>query len=241
MTFVQKFSVAVAIAFLLASPVRAEDAHHPQTTPETAQAPSQLPATQPQSAVQAPAQPGTKATGTGMMGMMGGMGQGSQPGMMGSGGMMPMMMGMMGQGGAGMGGPGGMGMGGGGMGPGSGMSGMGMMIDRVEGRIAFLKAELKITEAQGKVWNDFAQALRANAKKLGETRTAMMQQRMTGQAPGLAQSLDQQESLYSARLDGIRTMKIALANVYASLSDEQKKAADELFAPHVGVMSPTAE
>jgi hypothetical protein len=56
------------------------------------------------------------------------------------------------------------------MGPGSGMS----TIDHIEGRIAFLRAELKITDAQMSAWNAFADALRANAKKLGEVRAAMM-------------------------------------------------------------------
>jgi hypothetical protein len=46
---------------------------------------------------------------------------------------------------------------------GGGMGGM-ATIDRVEGRIAFLRAELKITDAQADVWNGFADALRANAK-----------------------------------------------------------------------------
>jgi hypothetical protein len=56
-----------------------------------------------------------------------------------------------------------------------GMDGMGMMqgrmsggaIEHVEGHIAFLKAELKITAAQEKAWGDYAEALRANAKQLG--------------------------------------------------------------------------
>ena len=56
------------------------------------------------------------------------------------------------------------------MGSGSGMS----TIDHIEGRIAFLRAEIKITDAQMSAWNAFADALRANAKKLGEVRAAMM-------------------------------------------------------------------
>ena len=56
------------------------------------------------------------------------------------------------------------------MGPVGGMA----TIDRVEGRIAFLRAELKITESQMSAWNAFADALRANAKWLGEVRAAMM-------------------------------------------------------------------
>ena len=45
-------------------------------------------------------------------------------------------------------------------------------IDRIEGRIAFLRAELKITDAQADAWNGFADALRTNARKLAEVRAA---------------------------------------------------------------------
>jgi light-regulated signal transduction histidine kinase (bacteriophytochrome) len=40
--------------------------------------------------------------------------------------------------------------------------------DLSEGRLAFLKAELKITEAQTKGWDAFAAALRDNTAKLNE-------------------------------------------------------------------------
>jgi hypothetical protein len=41
-------------------------------------------------------------------------------------------------------------------------------------RIAFLRAKLKITDAQIGAWNAFGDALRVNAKWLGEVRAAMM-------------------------------------------------------------------
>ena len=45
---------------------------------------------------------------------------------------------------------------------------MGLMQPRhVEGRIAYLKAELKITDAQAQQWNAFADALRQSAKAMG--------------------------------------------------------------------------
>ncbi len=82
-----------------------------------------------------------------------------QRGMMGQGGGMPMMSG-----------PGRMGM--------MGMTGI---ADHIEGRIAFLKAELKITEAQMPQWNAFAEALRANARRMSEMPAIMMQSGMTAQ------------------------------------------------------------
>lgn len=55
------------------------------------------------------------------------------------------------------------------MGPGT-MPMIGMMdpARHVEGRLAFLRAELKITEAQTPQWNAFTDALRANAKRMGD-------------------------------------------------------------------------
>jgi hypothetical protein len=114
--------------------------------------------------------------------------------------------------------------------------GMGM-IDHVEGRIAFLRAELKITDAQAGVWNAFAEAFRANAKKLGEARASMMPRPGTAQpqAPTLAQRLDVQERWFAARLDGTRAIKAVYAKLNDAFSDEQKKAADELLAPNMGM------
>jgi hypothetical protein len=120
------------------------------------------------------------------------------------------------------------------MGRGSGMS----TIDHIEGRIAFLRAELKITDAQMSAWNAFADALRANAKKLGEVRAAMMSRSGSGQQLlTLADRLDVQEQWLVARLEGIRAIKPAFVNLFGTLSDEQKKTANELLAPHMGMMA----
>jgi hypothetical protein len=111
------------------------------------------------------------------------------------------------------------------------------MIDHVEGQIAFLRTELKITEAQNSAWNAFADALRANAKSLGELRSSMMAQ---SGSPSIVDRLDMQEKWLAARLEGTRAIRSALANLAASFSDEQKKAADELLTPHMGMMGTMA-
>jgi hypothetical protein len=106
-------------------------------------------------------------------------------------------------------------------------------IDRVEGRIAFLRAELKITDAQADAWNGFADALRTNARKLAEVRAAK-----PGDGPPastLTARLDQQEQWLGARLDGTRAMKSAFAKLNEVLSDDQKKTANDLLAPHMGM------
>ena len=115
------------------------------------------------------------------------------------------------------------------------MPGMGM-IDHIEGRLAFLRAELKITDTQTQAWNEFAQALRNNAKRLSELRAAMVPGDANAKPPTLGRRLEQQENWYAARLDGVRATKVTLEHLYGALSDEQKKTADELMGPHLGLM-----
>lgn len=112
------------------------------------------------------------------------------------------------------------------------MSGM-ATIDRVEGRIAFLKTELKITDTQSAAWSAFADALRTNAKGLGEVRLSMMQQGAASR--NLVDHLALQEKWLAARLEGTRAIKSVLTNLVGTFSDEQKKIADDLLSPHMGM------
>jgi LTXXQ motif family protein len=118
------------------------------------------------------------------------------------------------------------------MGP--GMMGMGT-IDRVEGRIAFLRAELKITDAQANVWNTFANALRTNAQKLGAIRPAIMHQPGSSAPQTLQERLDVQERWLAARLEGTRAIKAAFTPLVGTFSEDQKKTATELLGAHLGL------
>jgi hypothetical protein len=126
------------------------------------------------------------------------------------------MMDMMGQGGMGM-----MGMGQGSM---PMMMGMG---DHLEGRIAFLRAELAITEAQAPAWDRFAQALRDGAAR-AKHMPASMQQTTNGSVDTL-QRLEQEEQQLGARLEAVKATRSAFADLQAVLSDEQKSQAEALF------------
>jgi hypothetical protein len=121
------------------------------------------------------------------------------------------------------------------MGPG-GMGEMMMpgmdMADRVEGRIAFLKTELKITDAQDKMWNEFTQSLRGNANTLGGMRAMMG----APDAQTMPQRLEAQQKWYAARADGIKALAAATTKLYAALSDDQKKTGDQILPPHLGLM-----
>lgn len=102
------------------------------------------------------------------------------------------------------------------------MSGMMGGARHVEGRIAFLKAELKITDAQLPLWNAVAGAMRDHAKGM-----ATMPGETTGTLPERFAAL---EKAMSARLDAVQRLKTAVDPLYTALTDEQKKAADELTA-----------
>jgi hypothetical protein len=104
--------------------------------------------------------------------------------------------------------------------------------DRIEGRIAFLRAELRITDTQATAWNTFADALRAHAQKLRQTSASDRSVQPNG--PVLLDQLDRQERWLSARTEGVRAIRAALTPLFGLLSDEQKKTADELLGAHFG-------
>ena len=133
------------------------------------------------------------------------------PGAMGGAGSMPMRM-MAGQ---------------------DGMSGMPMMAGHLEGRLAFLKTELKITDAQLPLWNAVADTMRASAKSMGGMSGAMMGSARTGTLP---EKLALREKMMTAHLESLRKFKMAIDPLYAAFSDEQKKTADELLIGPMGMM-----
>lgn len=194
-------------------------AHHPDGAAPTAQA-QPAPALAPIQATPTQPTPGAQAQGAqpGMMNMdqmrskMGGMSgqQDGQSGMMGSAMMSMMRPMMMGQQGA-----------------------MGLPLEHVEGRIAFLKAELGITDAQAQPWSAFVDTLRANAK----AHQAMHEQMTRGDMPSSwpARLAFQQKAL-STRLDALKALETAAKPLYAVLTDEQKTLADKLLTGPMGMM-----
>lgn len=127
----------------------------------------------------------------------------------GMGGKPPMMAGMMGGGGAMM--P-----------PG-----------HIEGRIAFLKAELAITDAQTPQWDSYAAAMRTNSKGMQDAMAKMMQAGMPTTVPGRADAMIQ---MMTARLDGMKSSAKADQALYAVLTDSQRKVADDLISGPMGMM-----
>jgi hypothetical protein len=159
-------------------------------------------------------QPAQQSTSSGWSwGPRGMMGYGFMgPGMMGYGGMGPWMMG----------------------GSGSAEAMCSAMASHIEGRLAYIKAELKVTDAQEPLWNAYAVAARDNAKTMIARCTTMMGKRDS--QISLPDRLDQNEQLMAAQLDAVRAMNKTLKPLHAALSDSQKKTADQLFWGPMGMM-----
>jgi hypothetical protein len=168
----------------------------------------------------------------GMMGQDGMMGQG---GMMGRGGMMgqdmggqdmgdmmsgcPMMGDMMGSGRRGM------------------MKGMGhgMMhsVPMMEARLAYIKADLEITEAQMPAWDAYADAVRARHTAMESMHADMMKAKESGSA---LERMDARIKAMESMVGSLKALKPSTEALYAVLTDEQKKTADQLLGGRCRMM-----
>ncbi|WP_051335531.1 Spy/CpxP family protein refolding chaperone [Methylocapsa acidiphila] len=124
-------------------------------------------------------------------------------------------------------------------GPDGAMGGGGMMChmgEHVEGRIAFLKAELKITEAQSPQWTAFADTFRGDAKKMADMCMTMKEHGSAHMSADYPDRLAMMEQHLTMRLDALRTLKAAAQPLFSVLTDEQKKAANKLLHGPMGMM-----
>jgi hypothetical protein len=96
-----------------------------------------------------------------------------------------------------------------------------MRPSRIEGRIAFLRAELKITNAQAAAFDAVANAMRENDREMRAAFEARRQQR--GQQVNVLDRLDQRQKGAEAMASATGRLKAAWGPLYASLSDDQKK------------------
>jgi hypothetical protein len=108
----------------------------------------------------------------------------------------------------------------------------GMMMPNVEGRIATLKTELKISDAQMPQWTRFADALRGTASSMNEMHKAMMQ----SDQKSLPDQMAAREKMMTAHLVALKSVREALQPLYATFSDEQKKFADKIMIGPMGMM-----
>jgi len=117
------------------------------------------------------------------------------------------------------------------------MMGQNAMAGHIEGRIAFLKTELKITDEQQPLWNAVADAMRTVAKDMPSMPNCMSMMQSVMQTSGtVPEELAAHEKAATAHLEGLRKLKGAVEPLYAALSDDQKKTADQLMFGPMGMM-----
>ena len=123
---------------------------------------------------------------------------------------------------------------------GHGMMDQGMMGHRhgrmgamVDGRLAYLKSELNITDAQLEAWNGYAEAVKARVKVMQEMRLGMMDAMQNGNA---IERMDARINGMTAMLDVMKALKPATEKLYTALNPEQKKIADQLIGHDCGAM-----
>ena len=108
---------------------------------------------------------------------------------------------------------------------------------RVGGRLAFIKTELAIRDDQTAEWDAFAAMVRENAENHNGLMQSMME-RMWGDGYAdtpLPQRLKEHEGFMTARLAQIQDMRAAVEALYAVLDEDQKKSADEIMMPAMGM------
>lgn len=107
-----------------------------------------------------------------------------------------------------------------------------MAPERIEGRLAFLRTELAITEAQQAPWNAYAEVMRSEAKAMHAT---------GGMTPGATpmsapDRMDMRVKNLGTQVESAKAAAGAVRKLYSALSDTQKKTADELLGPPMGRM-----
>lgn len=106
-------------------------------------------------------------------------------------------------------------------------SGTADVTDRIEGRIAFLKAELQITDKQMADWNVLADALRSSRQHLVEARKYLA----ADDKVSSPDRIERYERHLTERLEAVKSARTAFARLYPTLDDSQKQTADTILLP----------
>jgi hypothetical protein len=102
----------------------------------------------------------------------------------------------------------------------------------VDGHIAFLKAELKITPAQEAQWQQVANAMRQNAHSLDQAIANARQHRDA--ATNAVERMEARGEFAKLRADNSARLLAAFKPLYASLSPDQQQVANALMMSHHG-------
>lgn len=109
---------------------------------------------------------------------------------------------------------------------------MGGPAEFIDGRIAFLRAELKITDQQKPLFDAYAAALRTTAGTMQAMHERMWSRDLPDPMP---ERLQWHIDAVTSRLEALKAVKVAVVPLYEALSKEQKETADDLMSP-MGLM-----
>ena len=98
--------------------------------------------------------------------------------------------------------------------------------ERVEQRIADMYATLHITHAQDALWNQFAQVMLDNAQAMD---AAVAKANGDVEKQSALDILDNYATIAQQHAENVQRLSGAFSVLYAALSPEQKKDADEMF------------
>jgi LTXXQ motif family protein len=103
----------------------------------------------------------------------------------------------------------------------------------IEGRIAHIKTELKITDAQAPLFDAVANVMRDNAKAMGDAAQSLRGDPNQPRQPRTALTrLEAHAKFGELRAQGDAKLLAAFRPLYQSLTPDQQKSADEAFEGH---------
>lgn len=105
------------------------------------------------------------------------------------------------------------------------------MEDMVETRIKTLHDKLGVTPDQETEWSDVAQAMRDNEASI---KTLIEDRHQNAKTMTAVQDLESYSKIAQAHADGLTKVASAFEPLYDSMSDDQKKNADEVFGRFEG-------
>ena len=100
-------------------------------------------------------------------------------------------------------------------------------VDYAEAQIKQFQASLKITTAQEPLWNNLTTVMRENAKDIDAIRKERAEKRGTMNA---VERMKFHSQVTESQLNQLKKFIPVFEEFYVSLSDEQKKTADEIFS-----------
>lgn len=98
----------------------------------------------------------------------------------------------------------------------------------IEGRLAFLRVALGVTEAQGTAWNTYADAVRNHAGQMQDIYQHRFSAMMQGDA---VTRIDARIQTVEAMLASMKAIRPAIDQLYKALTADQKRLADQLIGP----------